>query len=251
MNQGRNVLYITLEMAEERIAERIDANLMNISMEDLHDLPKTMYDSKINKIIKETTGQLVIKEYPTASAHSAHFRGLIKELAIKRTFKPDIIFIDYLNICSSSRFKGVSNVNSYMYIKSIAEELRGLAVETNVPIMSATQTTRSGFSNSDVGLEDTSESFGLPATADFMFALISNEELDALNQIAVKQLKNRYNDPTINKRFVIGIDRAKMRLFDVEEDQQKGLADANQTVEKDEFDTPTFDKTDFGEGWKV
>jgi hypothetical protein len=251
MNQGRNVLYITLEMAEERIAERIDANLMNISMEDLHDLPKTMYDSKINKIIKETTGQLVIKEYPTASAHSAHFRGLIKELAIKRTFKPDIIFIDYLNICSSSRFKGVSNVNSYMYIKSIAEELRGLAVETNVPIMSATQTTRSGFSNSDVGLEDTSESFGLPATADFMFALISNEELDALNQIAVKQLKNRYNDPTINKRFVIGIDRAKMRLFDVEEDQQKGLADANQTVEKDEFDTPTFDKTDFGEGWQV
>jgi hypothetical protein len=210
-----------------------------------------MYDSKINKIIKETNGQLVIKEYPTASAHSAHFRGLIKELAIKRTFKPDIIFIDYLNICSSSRFKGVSNVNSYMYIKSIAEELRGLAVETNVPIMSATQTTRSGFSNSDVGLEDTSESFGLPATADFMFALISNEELDALNQIAVKQLKNRYNDPTINKRFVIGIDRAKMRLFDVEEDQQKGLADANQTVEKDEFDTPTFDKTDFGEGWQV
>jgi hypothetical protein len=251
MNQGKNVLYITLEMAEERIAERIDANLMNVSMEDLHDLPKTMYDSKINNIIKETNGQLVIKEYPTASAHSAHFRGLIKELAIKRTFRPDIIFIDYLNICASSRFKGASNVNSYMYIKSIAEELRGLAVETNVPIMSATQTTRSGFSNSDVGLEDTSESFGLPATADFMFALISNEELDALNQIAVKQLKNRYNDPTINKRFVIGIDRAKMRLFDVEAGQQNGLADSNQTEEVDEFDTPTFDQTDFGEGWKV
>ena len=251
MNQGKNVLYITLEMAEERIAERIDANLMNVSMEDLHDLPKTMYDTKINKIIKETNGQLVIKEYPTASAHSAHFRGLIKELAIKRTFRPDIIFIDYLNICASSRFKGQANVNSYMYIKSIAEELRGLAVETNVPIMSATQTTRSGFSNSDVGLEDTSESFGLPATADLMFALISNEELDAINQIAVKQLKNRYNDPTINKRFVIGIDRAKMRLYDLDENDQKGLADSNQTEEVDEFDTPMFDQTDFGEGWKV
>jgi len=238
-------------MAEERIAERIDANLMNVSMEDLHDLPKTMYDTKINKIIKETTGQLVIKEYPTASAHSEHFRGLIKELAIKKTFRPDIIFIDYLNICASSRFRGQSNVNSYMYIKSIAEELRGLAVETNVPIMSATQTTRSGFSNSDVGLEDTSESFGLPATADLMFALISNDELDALNQIAVKQLKNRYNDPTINKRFVIGIDRAKMRLFDINESEQKGLADSNQTKEVDEFDTPAFDSTDFGEGWKI
>jgi hypothetical protein len=250
MNQGKNVLYITLEMAEERIAERIDANLLNVSMEDLHDLPKTMYDSKIQKIIKETTGQLVIKEYPTASAHSSHFRGLIKELAIKKSFKPDIIFIDYLNICASSRFKGAANVNSYMYIKSIAEELRGLAVETNVPIMSATQTTRSGFSNSDVGLEDTSESFGLPATADLMFALISNEELDALNQIAVKQLKNRYNDPTMNKRFVIGIDRAKMRLYDLDESQQQGLADSNQT-EEEEIDTPTFDQTDFGEGWKV
>ena len=196
MNQGKNVLYVTLEMAEERIAERIDANLMSISMEDLHSLPKQMYDDKINKIIKNTTGQIVIKEYPTASAHSGHFRGLIKELAVKKSFKPDIIFIDYLNICASSRFKGAVNVNSYMYIKSIAEELRGLAVETNVPIMSATQTTRSGFSNSDVGLEDTSESFGLPATADLMFALISNEELEELNQIAVKQLKNRYNDPT-------------------------------------------------------
>ena len=251
MNQGRNVLYITLEMAEERIAERIDANLMNVSMEDLHDIPKVIYDTMINNISKETNGQLVIKEYPTASAHSAHFRGLIKELAIKKSFKPDIIFVDYLNICASSRFKGAQNVNSYMYVKAIAEELRGLAVETNVPIMSATQPTRSGFSNSDVGLEDTSESFGLPATADLMFALISNEELDAVNQIAVKQLKNRYNDPTINKRFVIGIDRAKMRLMDLDESQQDGLADSNQTEEEDLFDTPTFDKTEFGEGWKV
>ena len=251
MNQGRNVLYITLEMAEERIAERIDANLMNVSMEDLHDIPKVIYDTMINNISKETNGQLVIKEYPTASAHSAHFRGLIKELAIKKSFKPDIIFVDYLNICASSRFKGAQNVNSYMYVKAIAEELRGLAVETNVPIMSATQTTRSGFSNSDVGLEDTSESFGLPATADLMFALISNEELDAVNQIAVKQLKNRYNDPTINKRFVIGIDRAKMRLMDLDESHQDGLADSNQTEEEDLFDTPTFDKTEFGEGWKV
>ena len=251
MNQGRNVLYITLEMAEERIAERIDANLMNVSMEDLHDIPKVIYDTMINNISKETNGQLVIKEYPTASAHSAHFRGLIKELAIKKSFKPDIIFVDYLNICASSRFKGAQNVNSYMYVKAIAEELRGLAVETNVPIMSATQTTRSGFSNSDVGLEDTSESFGLPATADLMFALISNEELDAVNQIAVKQLKNRYNDPTINKRFVIGIDRAKMRLMDLDESQQDGLADSNQTEEEDLFATPPCDKTEFGEGWKV
>ena len=250
MNQGRNVLYITLEMAEERIAERIDANLMNISMEDLYNLPKQMYDTKMDDIIRNTNGQLVIKEYPTASAHSAHFRGLLKELAIKKTFKPDIIFIDYLNICASSRFKGAANVNSYMYIKSIAEELRGLAVETNVPIMSATQTTRSGFSNSDVGLEDTSESFGLPATADLMFALISNEELDAVNQIAVKQLKNRYNDPTINKRFVVGIDRAKMRLMDVEESEQQGITDSNQKQEpENDLNEAVFDKTEFGEGW--
>jgi hypothetical protein len=238
-------------MAEERIAERIDANLMNISMEDLHDLPKSMYDTKINNIKKETNGQLIVKEYPTASAHTGHFRGLIKELAIKRSFKPDIIFVDYLNICASSRFKGISNVNSYMYIKSIAEELRGLAVETVVPIMSATQTTRSGFVSSDVGLEDTSESFGLPATADFMFALISNEELDDLSQIAVKQLKNRYNDPTINKRFVIGIDRAKMRLSDLDEKAQDGLVDSNQTESEDDFTSPLFDNTEFGEGWKV
>ena len=250
MNQGRNVLYITLEMAEERIAERIDANLMNISMEDLYNLPKQMYDTKMDDIIRNTNGQLVIKEYPTASAHSAHFRGLLKELAIKKTFKPDIIFIDYLNICASSRFKGAANVNSYMYIKSIAEELRGLAVETNVPIMSATHTTRSGFSNSDVGLEDTSESFGLPATADLMFALISNEELDAVNQIAVKQLKNRYNDPTINKRFVVGIDRAKMRLMDVEESEQQGITDSNQKQEpENDLSEAVFDKTEFGEGW--
>jgi len=249
MNQGRNVLYISMEMAEERIAERIDANLMNISMEDLHSLPKQMYDDKINKIIKNTTGQLVIKEYPTASAHSGHFRGLIKELAVKKSFRPDIIFIDYLNICASSRFKGAANVNSYMYIKSIAEELRGLAVETNVPIMSATQTTRSGYSNTDVGLEDTSESFGLPATADLMFALISSEELEERNQIAVKQLKNRYNDPTMNKRFVIGIDRAKMRLHDLDASEQEGLVDSNQ--KEDTFNEPVFDNTDFGEGWQV
>ena len=247
MNQGRNVLYITLEMAEERIAERIDVNLMNVTMEDLHDLPKTMYDSKIDKIIRETNGQLVIKEYPTASAHSGHFRGLIKELAIKKSFKPDIIFVDYLNICASSRFKGAQNVNSYMYVKAIAEELRGLAVETNVPIMSATQTTRSGFSNSDVGLEDTSESFGLPATADLMFALISNEELDDLNQIAVKQLKNRYNDPTMNKRFVIGIDRAKMRLSDIKASEQSDLVDSGQEDFLDPFPSGQV----FGEGWKV
>ena len=239
LSQGKSVLYITLEMAEERIAERIDANLMNISMEDLHNLPKKMFDDKIAKINKKTNGKLIIKEYPTASAHSAHFRGLIKELAIKKSFKPDMIFIDYLNICASSRLKGAANVNSYTYIKSIAEELRGLAVETDVPIMSATQTTRSGFTSSDLGLEDTSESFGLPATADFMFALISNEELDALNQIVVKQLKNRYNDPTINKRFVLGIDRSKMRLYDAEVEEQKDLVDSGQ-------ETPVFDKTDFG-----
>jgi replicative DNA helicase len=247
LSQGKNVLYITLEMAEERIAERIDANLMNISMEDLHDLPKSMYDNKIAQIIKSTSGKLIVKEYPTASAHTAHFRGLIKELAIKKTFKPDIIFVDYLNICASSRFKGAISVNSYMYIKAIAEELRGLAVETNVPIMSATQTNRTGFVSSDIGLEDVSESFGLPATADFMFALISNEELDELNQIAVKQLKNRYNDPTINKRFVLGIDRAKMRLFDIDIKEQDDIVDSGQ----EDFAEPVFDKTDFGEGWKI
>ena len=229
LSEGKNVLYITLEMAEERIAERIDANLMNITMDDLHELPKKMFDDKIAKITKKTSGTLIVKEYPTASAHSAHFRGLIKELAIKKSFKPDIIFIDYLNICSSSRFKAGNNMNSYTIIKSIAEELRGLAVETNVPIMSATQTTRGGFSNTDVGLEDTAESFGLPATADLMFALISTEELEELNQICVKQLKNRYNDPTMNKRFIIGIDRAKMKLFDVELKAQDELVDHGQS----------------------
>ena len=247
LSQGKNVLYITLEMAEERIAERIDANLMNISIEDLYDLPKQMFDDKITEIKKKTTGKLIIKEYPTASAHSAHFRGLIKELAIKKTFKPDIIFIDYLNICASSRFKGATNVNSYMYIKSIAEELRGLAVETNLPIMSATQTNRTGYVSTDVGLEDTSESFGLPATADLMFALISNEELDGLNQIAIKQLKNRYNDPTVNKRFVVGIDRAKMQLYDVKMSEQNDLVDSGQ----EEFAQPVFDSTDFGQDWIV
>ena len=244
LSQGKNVLYITLEMAEERIAERIDANLLNVSMENLQDLPKTMFEDKIKKIQKKTNGQLIIKEYPTASAHSAHFRGLIKELSIKKSFKPDMIFIDYLNICASSRLKGASQVNSYTYIKSIAEELRGLAVETNVPIVSATQTTRSGFGSTDIGLEDTSESFGLPATADFMFALISNEELDALNQIVVKQLKNRYNDPTMNKRFVLGIDRSKMRLYDVENKEQVDLVDSGQD------DEPVFDKGKFGAKFK-
>ena len=242
LSQGKNVLYITLEMAEERIAERIDANLMNISMEDLHNLPKKMFDDKITKLMSKTNGKLIVKEYPTASAHSNHFRGLIKELAIKRTFKPDIIFIDYLNICASSRFKGATNVNSYSYIKSVAEELRGLAVECNVPIMSATQTTRGGFTSTDIGLEDTSESFGLPATADFMFALISNEEMEELGQILVKQLKNRYNDPTVNKRFVIGIDRAKMKLYDVEIKEQDDLVDNGQE--------PVFDKTSFGVKFK-
>ena len=246
LSQGKNVLYITLEMAEERIAERIDANLMNITTEDLHDLPKQMFDNKIAKIIKSTSGKLIVKEYPTASAHTGHFRGLIKELAIKKSFKPDIIFIDYLNICASSRFKGATSVNSYLYIKAIAEELRGLAVESNLPILSGTQTNRSGFVSTDIGLEDTSESFGLPATADLMFALISNEELDKLNQIAVKQLKNRYNDLTVNKRFVIGIDRAKMRLFDVKPSEQNDLVDSGQ----EDFTKPVFDNTDFG-GFKV
>ena len=241
LSQGKNVLYITMEMAEERIAERIDANMMNVNIKDLAELPKQMFEDKIQKIIKKTTGKLIIKEYPTASAHSGHFRGLIKELAIKKSFKPDIIFIDYLNICASSRFKGSVNVNSYTMIKSIAEELRGLAVETNVPIMTATQTTRSGFSSTDVGLEDTSESFGLPATADLMFALISTEELEELNQICVKQLKNRYNDPTMNKRFVIGIDRAKMKLYDVEVNAQDGLVDSGQVKD----DEPVFDKGSF------
>ncbi len=240
--QGKNVLYITLEMAEERIAERIDANLMNITIDDLHTLPKKMFEGYLNKIQKKTNGKLIVKEYPTASAHVGNFRSLIKELALKRSFKPDIIFIDYLNICASARFKGNANVGSYFYIKAIAEELRGLAVETNVPIMSATQTTRGGFVSSDIGLEDTSESFGLPATADLMFALISTEELEDLNQICVKQLKNRYNDPTVNKRFILGIDRAKMKLYDVEQQAQDDLVDSGQKNEE-----PVFDNTPFAE----
>ena len=238
--QGKSVLYITLEMAEERIAERIDANLMNITIDDLHTLPKKMFENYLNKIQKKTNGKLIIKEYPTASAHVGNFRSLIKELALKRSFRPDIIFVDYLNICASSRFRGNANVGSYFYIKAIAEELRGLAVETNVPIVSATQTTRSGFVSSDIGLEDTSESFGLPATADLMFALISTEELEDLNQICVKQLKNRYNDPTMNKRFILGIDRAKMRLYDVEQVAQKDLVDSGQEEDEVVFDNTPF-----------
>ena len=238
--QGKNVLYITLEMAEERIAERIDANLMNITIDDLHTLPKKMFENYLNKIQKKTNGKLIIKEYPTASAHVGNFRSLIKELALKRSFRPDIIFVDYLNICASSRFRGNANVGSYFYIKAIAEELRGLAVETNVPIVSATQTTRSGFVSSDIGLEDTSESFGLPATADLMFALISTEELEDLNQICVKQLKNRYNDPTMNKRFILGVDRAKMRLYDVEQVAQKDLVDSGQEEDEVVFDNTPF-----------
>ena len=229
--QGRNVLYITLEMAEERIAERIDANLLNVPIQQLTDLPRQMFETKVTNLSKKTQGTLIIKEYPTASAHSGHFKALLNELALKKSFKPDIIFIDYLNICASSRYKSNLSVNSYSYIKAIAEELRGLAVEANVPIVSATQTTRSGYGSSDVELTDTSESFGLPATADLMFALISTEELEELGQLMVKQLKNRYNDPTIYKRFIIGIDRAKMRLYDCEQSAQKDILDSGQDDE--------------------
>jgi len=228
LSQGQNVLYITMEMAEEKIAERIDANLLNITLDELHVIPKEDYERKFSALKNKTQGKLIIKEYPTAAASTMHFRALLSELALKKTFRPDIIFIDYLNICSSSRVKPGANINSYMYIKSIAEELRGLAVENEVPIVSATQTTRSGFTNSDPGLEDTSESFGLPATADFMFALITNEELEGLNQILVKQLKNRYSDPNMYKRFVIGIDRSKMKLYDVEESAQVDIIDSGQ-----------------------
>jgi replicative DNA helicase len=228
LSQGHNVLYITLEMAEEKIAERIDANLLNVDFNELHTMSKNDYERKFEALKVKTHGKLIIKEYPTASASSLHFRALLNELALKKSFKPDIIFIDYLNICASARIKAGGSVNSYTYIKSIAEELRGLAVEHNVPIVSATQTTRSGFSNSDVGLEDTSESFGLPATADFMFALITTEELQQLNQIMVKQLKNRYSDPNNNKRFVVGVDRAKMRLYDAEDSAQVDIADSGQ-----------------------
>ena len=244
LTQGKNVLYITMEMAEERIAERIDANLLNVPIDQLNNMSKDMFTRKVNNLAKKTNGKLIIKEYPTGSAHSGHFRALLNELKLKRQFEPDMIFVDYLNICASSRMKGMGgSINSYTYIKAIAEELRGLAVEFNVPIFSATQTTRSGFSNSDVGLEDTSESFGLPATADLMFALISTEELEKLGQFMVKQLKNRYNDPTVHKRFVIGVDRSKMRLHDVSENEQT-LQD----------DTPIFDNTELAgkfDGFKV
>ena len=236
--QGRNVLYITMEMAEEKIAERIDANLLNVPIQQLVDLPRNMFDKKVNRLADKTQGTLIIKEYPTAAAHSGHFKALLNELALKKSFKPDIIFIDYLNICASSRYRTGTNVNSYSYIKAIAEELRGLAVETNVPIVSATQTTRSGFASSDVDLTDTSESFGLPATADLMFALISTEELEALSQIMVKQLKNRYNDPTIHKRFIVGIDRAKMRIYDCEQKAQDDVLDSGTKEEYNEEKVP-------------
>ena len=242
LTQGQNVLYITLEMAEERIAERIDANLMDVTMDDLHDMPKQLYDNKMAKLRSKTTGQLIIKEYPTASAHSGHFRALMNELSLKKSFKPDVVFVDYLNICASSRFKG-GNISSYFYIKAIAEELRGLAVEFNLPIFSATQTTRTGFVSTDIGLEDTSESFGLPATADFMFALMSNEELESLGQMKVKQLKNRYNDPGMNRAFIVGVDRSKMRLYDVENSAQN-IVDSNQSKDKESYPTPeqAYDK---------
>ena len=234
LTDQKNVLYITMEMAEERIAERIDANLLNIPIDQLDKLSKDMFSQKVSQLAKQTNGRLIVKEYPTGSAHSGHFRALLNELKLKKKFEPDIIFIDYLNICASSRMKGMGGaINSYTYVKAIAEELRGLAVEFDVPILSATQTTRSGYSNSDVGLEDTSESFGLPATADLMFALVSTEELEQQGQIMVKQLKNRYNDPTYKKRFILGIDRSKMRLFDVDENKQS-LTD----------DTPVYDKTE-------
>ena len=238
MVQGKNVLYITMEMAEEKIAERIDANLLNVTVDELSELTKELYDRKINKLKDKVVGKLIIKEYPTASASSTHFRTLLNELNLKKSFVPDIIFIDYLNICCSSRIKAGANVNSYTYVKAIAEELRGLAVEFNVPIVSATQTTRSGFTSSDPGLEDTSESFGLPATADLMFALISSEDLEELGQIMVKQLKNRYSDPTQYKRFALGIDRAKMRLYDVEQQAQNDIVDSgsSQKPQKKSFE---------------
>ena len=240
--QGKNVLYITMEMAEEKIAERLDANLLNIELDQIKDLSKPMFDKRMEKLTQRTIGKLIVKEYPTASAHVGHFKNLLNELSLKRQFKPDIIFIDYLNICASSRFKPGGSVNSYTFVKAIAEELRGLAVEFNVPVVSATQTTRSGYSNTDVDLTDTSESFGLPATADFMFALISTEELEQLNQLMVKQLKNRYNDPTQHKRFMIGVDRAKMRLYDVESSAQHDIADSGMKFEEEDLDQFSFNK---------
>src|SRR6056300_1715528 len=233
--QGKNVLYITLEMAEEKIAERIDANLLNVNIRDLVELPRQMFETKVSNLAAKTQGTLIIKEYPTASAHSGHFKSLLNDLALKKSFRPDIIFIDYLNICASSRYRGAIGVNSYSYIKAIAEELRGLAVEAEVPIVSATQTTRSGYSSSDVDITDTSESFGLPATADLMFALISSEDLEGLGQIMVKQLKNRYNDLNVNKRFVVGIDRSKMRLYDCDQSEGGSLHDSGNETVAEEF----------------
>ena len=248
MVQGKNVLYITLEMAEEKIAERIDANLLNVTLDDLMELPKDLYDKKVERVKSKTTGKLIIKEYPTASASTIHFRTLLNELNLKKSFIPDIIFVDYLNICCSARIRAGSNINSYTYVKSIAEELRGLAVEYNLPIVSATQTTRSGFTSSDPGLEDTSESFGLPATADLMFALITSEDLEALGQIMVKQLKNRYNDPSYYKRFTVGVDRAKMKLYDIDQSGQMNIIDAGH----DDKPLNTFGNRDKKfEGFKV
>ncbi len=248
MVQGKNVLYITLEMAEEKIAERIDANLLNVTLDDLMELPKDLYDKKVERVKSKTTGKLIIKEYPTASASTIHFRTLLNELNLKKSFIPDIIFVDYLNICCSARIRAGSNINSYTYVKSIAEELRGLAVEYNLPIVSATQTTRSGFTSSDPGLEDTSESFGLPATADLMFALITSEDLEALGQIMVKQLKNRYNDPSYYKRFTVGVDRSKMKLYDIDQSGQMNITDAGH----DDKPLNTFGNRDKKfEGFKV
>jgi hypothetical protein len=236
-----------MEMAEEKIAERIDANLLNVSIQEIMELPKIMFVDKVTNLSQKTQGSLIIKEYPTASAHSGHFKSLLNELALKKSFRPDIIFIDYLNICASERYRAGSNVNSYSYIKAIAEELRGLAVEANVPIVSATQTTRSGYGSSDVELTDTSESFGLPATADLMFALISTDELEGLGQIMVKQLKNRYGDPTMNKRFVVGIDRAKMRLYDCEQSAQDDILDSGR---EDEYNNDEQKSKKSFEGFK-
>ena len=244
---GKNVLYITMEMSEERIAERIDANTMNVPMKELPDVSKKEYDKKIQRIKNKTKGKLIVKEYPTAASHVGHFRHLLQELNIKKDFRPDIIFIDYLNICASHRIRPGSGANSYTLVKSIAEELRGLAVEHDVPMVSATQTTRSGYGSTDIGLEDTSESFGLPATADLMFALITSDELEDLDQLVVKQLKNRYNDPTIFKRFVIGIDRSRMKLYDVEQEAQEELIDS---VDVDD-DTPVFDRSEKFRDFKV
>ena len=241
---GKNVLYLTMEMSEERIAERIDANLMDVTIDDLKELPKDAYEKKMVRIKGGTTGKLIVKEYPTAAAGSAHFRHLLQELRIKKSFKPDVIYIDYLNICSSARMKMGGSVNSYMYIKAIAEELRGLAVEFDVPIISATQSNRDAYNSSDVGLDNTSESFALPATADFMFALISTEDLEGLNQILVKQLKNRYDDPSSNRKFVIGVNKAKMKFYDVEQSAQKDIIDGPKTKHSDK---PVMDNSSFGE----